>query len=65
MQILELRTKAGLKQCELAKAAKISPAYLCNLEKKKNLNPSVDVILRLADCLGVSVEQLLIGKKAG
>lgn len=52
-------------QTMLAKKARMSIVYVSLLESGKRKNPSMDVILRLAESLDVTVEQLLIGKKAG
>ena len=65
MNLYDLRTQKGISQSELAKQIGVSSVYVCLLENGKRKNPSMDVILRLADSLGVSVEQLLRGKKAG
>ena len=64
MRLRELREEAGITQTLLAKKARVSVVYISLLESGKRKNPSMDVILRLADCLGVNVEQLLRGKKA-
>lgn len=65
MRLRELRERAGLTQTALAKRARLSIVYVSLLESGKRKNPSMDVILRLAESLGVTVEQLLIGRKAG
>ena len=65
MDLRYLRSKTGISQSELAKQIGVSSVYICLLENGKRKNPSMDVILRLADSLGVSVEQLLRGKKDG
>lgn len=59
MRILDLRNKAGITQVELARKIGITPAYLCVLEKVKKKNPSVSVMIRLAEALNVTVNDLL------
>jgi transcriptional regulator with XRE-family HTH domain len=43
---------------DVARRAKISKAYLSQLERDGNKQPSYDVVIRLATALGVSVEEL-------
>lgn len=62
MEIRELRLKKGLKQKELADLLNISPAYLCELEKKKRRNPSIELIARMADALDVPISELITRK---
>jgi transcriptional regulator with XRE-family HTH domain len=64
MQIRQLREQKGITQKKLAELSGITPAYLCDLEKGGKRNPSIDVLMRLANSLGVSIDTLL-GKKAG
>lgn len=45
------RENAGLKQCELADLASITPAYLSQIESGQR-EPSLDVLRKLADALG-------------
>ena len=59
MRILDLRNKAGITQVELARKIGITPAYLSDLEKGKKKNPSVSVMIRLAEALNVTVNDLL------
>lgn len=59
MQIRELRKQAGITQKELAATAKITPAYLCYLEKGTRCNPSLNLLERLAAALNVKVSDLL------
>ena len=54
-----LREARGLNQVELAKKAKVTTAYLSQLEAGKKKNPSLDVLQRLAKALGVAVTELL------
>jgi XRE family transcriptional regulator of biofilm formation len=57
--IKSLRVAAGLNQPELAKKAKVSTAYIGQLEAGQKRNPSLDVLKRLAKALGVKVTELL------
>ena len=42
----------------LARAAGVSPPYLCQLLKGRKTNPSEDILKRLARALGVDVQRL-------
>jgi transcriptional regulator with XRE-family HTH domain len=44
---------------DLAKKAGITDAYIANLETGKKVNPSLDVLKKLARALGVPVTDLL------
>jgi transcriptional regulator with XRE-family HTH domain len=57
--IKALRQAAGLNQPELAKKAKVSTAYIGQLEAGQKRNPSLDVLKRIARALGVPVTELL------
>lgn len=65
MFLKECREARCKTQADLAREINVTVGYISLLENGKRKNPSMDVILRLADSLGVSVEQLLRGKKAG
>ena len=64
-----LREKQGMTQAQLAKRAKVSQGYIAKLEpsarpgKKKKThhasNPSLDILQKLANALGVPVTELL------
>lgn len=58
MRARELRTTKGLTQKTLALKAKMSIAYLCNLEKGK-ADPSLSTLRRLAKALKVTVSELV------
>jgi len=53
------RKAKGLRRIDLAKAAKVTPAYITQLETGHRKNPSLDVLKRLARALGVPVTELL------
>lgn len=55
----KLRTDRGLSQAELGAKAGVTDAYIAQLEKGKKSNPSLDVLKRLANALGVPVTELL------
>ncbi len=58
-KIKRLRERKGLTQVELAAKARITQPYLAQLESGVRLNPSLDVLRRLAEALGVAVRDLL------
>lgn len=64
MQIRELRKKAGIHQNTLAARVGITSAYLCELESEKKKNPNIQLLMSIANELGVSIEAL-VGKKVG
>ena len=61
MNILNLkvaRVKKGLTQKELAELIGVSPSMINRIETGKQI-PKVDILLKLAEILEVSVEELL------
>ena len=58
MRIREIRKCKGLTQKALALKAKMSIAYLCNVEKGK-ADPSLSTLKRLAKALKVKVIDLV------
>lgn len=54
------RKAKGLRRIDLAKAAKVTPAYITQLETGQRKNPSLDILKRLARALGVPVTELLM-----
>jgi transcriptional regulator with XRE-family HTH domain len=54
-----LRGAKGLTQRDLARKAKVTPAYIAQLEIGARKNPSLGVLQRIAKALGVSVTDLL------
>ena len=55
-----IRTKKGLTQSELAKRAKVTQPYIVYLERgKQKINPSLDVLKRLAKVLTVTIADLV------
>lgn len=59
MSIRDFRKRKKLSQAELAIRVGVTQAYICNLENEKRVNPSVDLLLRLASELDVSVNTLI------
>jgi len=55
----KLREAKGLSQRDLAKEAKVTGAYVAQLETGVRKNPSLDALKRLAKALGVPVTELL------
>jgi transcriptional regulator with XRE-family HTH domain len=53
------RGEAGFTQVELAKKAKLSKAYVSELEGDVGRRPSGEVLLRIADALGISIADLM------
>lgn len=53
------RTDKGLTRSDLARAAKVTPAYITQLETGQRKNPSLDLLKRIAQALGVDVAALL------
>lgn len=57
--IYEIRKRRGFTLSELAERANISKSYLSNIERDINRNPSIQVIKKVADVLGVDLKELL------
>ena len=58
--ILKIRTEKGLTQAQLAEKLNVQQSMISMIENEER-NPSVDVLLKLAAALGVTVDEL-IGK---
>lgn len=56
--IKRIREERGLDQEDVAKAAGVSVAYISLIESNKRQNPSTKVLKKIANILGVSVEEL-------
>jgi len=61
-KVLELMAKKGMKQIDLAKKAGIDQSRLSQIIRGVNKQPRMATLEKLADALGVSVDELL-GKK--
>jgi transcriptional regulator with XRE-family HTH domain len=57
--LTRVRTERELTQRDLAKRAKVTEAYISQLESGRRKNPSLPVLKRLAKALGVRVTALL------
>jgi len=53
------RTELGLSQRALAKQVGVSDAYITQLETRERINPSLDVLKKLAKALKVTVAELV------
>jgi len=53
------RVAHGLRQRALATRVGVSDAYITQLETRERINPSLDVLRRLAKALQVSVAELV------
>ena len=58
-RLRNLRATAGLTQGELAAKAGVSPATIVEIETGKRRRPHVRTMWRLADALGVALDDLL------
>lgn len=58
-RIKRLREKLGLSQEKLARLADVSNNTIINIEAGKQQNPTVETIKKIANALGVSIEELV------
>lgn len=58
-RLRRLRTHKGLSLDELAATTGVSKPYLWRLETSSDANPSVEVVQKLADGLGIAISELL------
>src|SRR5690606_40116042 len=58
MKVYQARTAAGLTLTEFANRADLSPSYVTEIEKGRKY-PKADKILKMAQVLGVSYDQLV------
>ena len=61
-QIKSLRVKLNLSQDKLARKADIPFSTLVKIEAGYTPNPSIDTVMRIADALGVGLDELM-GRK--
>ena len=61
-RIFDVLKKSGKKQADLAKYAGVRSNTVSDW-KNKNINPSADLIPKIAEFLGVSCDYLLTGKE--
>ena len=62
-RLRELRNSRGMRQADLAQAAKITTSYVGRLESG-GAAPGIDLVARLANALGTSIEDLIGGEAA-
>lgn len=60
VNIKRLRIKAGLSQSQLSLLSGVSQTTISKLEFNPNRIPRLDVIVNIADSLGVRVEDMII-----
>lgn len=58
MRLREIRIEKGLSQSELARRSRVHRVSICRYEAGVK-KPSVDTVVRLADALGVTTDELL------
>ena len=61
-RIKNARKRVSMTQRQLAGKAFVSESYIAMIELNKR-NPSTDVVIKIADILGVSPDKLLIGEQ--
>ena len=63
--IRKYRTKSGLSREKLVLKSKgvFSSSHLLSIEKGKTRNPGIDIMIAIADALGVSIDELVGRKK--
>ncbi|CRK81679.1 helix-turn-helix domain-containing protein [Neobacillus massiliamazoniensis] len=57
--IYQIRRKRGYTLSELAERTRISKSYLSNIERNININPSIEVIKKIAKVLEVDLKTLI------
>jgi DNA-binding XRE family transcriptional regulator len=58
-KVKKLREKLGLSQEKLARLADVSNNTIINIESGKQTNPTIETVKKIADALGVSIEDLV------
>jgi len=64
-KIKKIREARGLTQEQLSKMVNVSRPYLADIERGFKRNPSFALLERIAQALGVTVNDLLEEQKAG
>jgi XRE family transcriptional regulator of biofilm formation len=62
-RIREIREKKGLSLNKLSKITGISKSYLSFIERSKQTNPSITIVKKIADALGITMNELLVELK--
>ncbi|MGE8078381.1 helix-turn-helix domain-containing protein [Peribacillus loiseleuriae] len=57
--IVKIRKRRGYTLSKLAELTNISKSYLSNIERNLNKNPSLQIMLKIADVLNVDLKTLL------
>ncbi len=60
VRVKEIRNKKGVTQERLSEMVGINPKYLSSIERGKE-NPTLNTVLKLAETLGVSLDELFTG----
>ncbi|EDK34024.1 helix-turn-helix domain-containing protein [Clostridium kluyveri] len=55
----KIREIKGITKYRLSKKSGISQSYICEIESGKYTNPSIDIVLKLAEALEISISELL------
>ncbi len=58
-KVKKLREKLGLSQERLARLADVSNNTIINIESGKQQNPTIETVKKIANALGVSIEELV------
>lgn len=58
-KVKKLREKLGLSQEKLARLADVSNNTIINIESGKQQNPTIETVKKIANALGVSIEELV------
>ena len=61
-RIREERSRTGMSQATLAELSDSSPQYISHIENARK-KASLDIIVRISNALGISVDQLLAGNQ--
>ena len=59
------RKRQGMTIRELSKRSEVSNSYISQLETGKNENPSINVLMKLVNPLGVTIEDLYQARTTG
>jgi transcriptional regulator with XRE-family HTH domain len=62
--IKKIRNDKGMSQTELAELCNVSQAYISYLEDGKKNNPTSGVLTKIAESLGVTINDLFIASDA-
>lgn len=61
MRVRYYRKLRSMTQSQLAERVGVTQAYICSLENGKRTNPSLQLLLKIARALDVTVEELAGG----